>query len=65
VPYEPGLPPLEGQNPAAPVGFVEGSTTDVATEMVNLIVTSRTYQANTKTVQTVDDMLGQVINLKV
>ncbi|MDR0881529.1 MAG: hypothetical protein LBP55_03180 [Candidatus Adiutrix sp.] len=65
VPYEPGLPPLEGQNPAAPAGFVEGSTTDVATEMVNLIITARTYQANTKTVRTTDDMLGQVINLKV
>ena len=65
VPYGPGLPPLEGQNPAVPEGFAEGSTTDVGTEMVNLIVNSRTYQANAKTVQTADDMLGTVINLKV
>ncbi len=65
VPYGPGLPPLEGQNPAVPEGFAEGSTTDVPTEMVNLIVNSRTYQANAKTVQTADDMLGTVINMKV
>ena len=65
VPYGPGRPPLEGQNPAVPEGFAEGSTTDVASSMVNLIVNSRTYQANAKTVQTADDMLGTVINLKV
>jgi len=65
IPHGPGLPPLEGQNPAVPEGFVEGSTTDVASSMVNLIVNSRTYQANAKTVQTTDDMLGTVINLKV
>lgn len=41
------------------------SNTDVATEMVNLIVNSRVYQANAKTVSTIDDMLGMVINLKV
>ena len=65
VPYGPGLPPLEGQNPAVPAGFAEGSTTDVAAEMVNLIVTSRSYQANAKTVSTADAMLGTIVNLKV
>lgn len=65
VPYGPGLPPLENGNPTVPEGFVEGSNTDVAREMVNLIVTSRTYQANAQTVRTVDEMLGTVINLKV
>jgi flagellar hook protein FlgE len=48
-----------------PKGFVEGSNTDIATEMVNLIVTSRSYQANAKVIPTVDEMLGMVINLKV
>lgn len=65
VPYGPGLPPLEKADPALPDGFVEGSNTDLATEMVNLIVTSRTYQANAATVRTADEMLGTVINLKV
>jgi len=65
VPYGPGLPPLAGQSPDIPEGFAEGSTTDIGAEMVNLIVNSRTYQANAKTVQTADDMLGTVINMKV
>ena len=65
VPYGPGLPPLAGQSPALlAAGFVEGSTTDVATEMVNLIITSRAYQANAKVVPTVDSMLGTVVNLR-
>ena len=64
VPYGPGLPPPAGQNSAVPAGFVEGSTTDIAAEMVNLIVISRAYQANAKVVPTVDSMLGTVINLR-
>jgi flagellar basal-body rod protein FlgC len=64
VPYGPGLPPLENRNPALPEGYVEGSATDIPTEMVNLIVNSRTYQANAKTVSTADDMLGVVIDMK-
>jgi flagellar basal-body rod protein FlgC len=65
VPYGPGLPPLAGQSPAIPEGFAEGSTTDIAREMVDLIVTSRAYQANAKVVPTVDSLLGMVVNLKV
>lgn len=62
-----GPQPMEASGPLAPSGpggFVEGSNTDVATEMVNLIVTSRTYQANAQTVRTADEMLGTVIDLK-
>lgn len=65
------LIPVQGlpRDPATPAwvpeGFVEGSNTDVATEMVNLIVTSRGYQANAKIVPTVDSMLGTVIDMKV
>jgi len=59
------MPPPRGYNPALSNGFVEGSNTDVAMEMVNLIVTSRAYQANAKVVPIVDSMLGMVINLRV
>jgi flagellar hook protein FlgE len=65
------LIPVQGlpRDPATPAwvpkGFVEGSNTDVAREMVNLIVTERGYQANAKVIPTVDNMLGMVINLKV
>jgi flagellar basal-body rod protein FlgC len=58
--------PRDPSTPAwVPNGFVEGSNTDVAREMVNLIVTHRGYQANAKVVPTVDSMLGTIINLKV
>ncbi|MDR2404943.1 MAG: flagellar basal body protein [Deltaproteobacteria bacterium] len=58
--------PRDPSTPAwVPAGFVEGSNTDVASEMVNLIVTSRGYQANAKIVPTVDSMLGTVIDMKI
>jgi flagellar hook protein FlgE len=60
-----GLPRDPATPDWVPQGFVEGSNTDIATEMVNLIVTSRGYQANAKVVPTVDSMLGTVINMKV
>jgi flagellar basal body rod protein FlgG len=60
-----GLPPNPRSSPLTPPGFVEGSNTDVAMEMVNLIVTSRAYQANAKVVPAVDEMLGVVINMRV
>jgi flagellar basal body rod protein FlgG len=59
-----GLPPNPASPPWVPAGFVEGSNTDIATEMVSLIVTSRAYQANAKVVPTVDSMLGTVINIR-
>jgi flagellar hook protein FlgE len=60
-----GLPKDPATPAWVPDGFVEGSNTNVATEMVNLIVTSRGYQANAKVIPTVDSMLGTVINMKV
>jgi flagellar hook protein FlgE len=60
-----GLPPNPNSSPLTPPGFVEGSNTDIATEMVGLIVTSRAYQANAKVVPTVDAMLGTIINIRV
>ncbi|MDR0548364.1 MAG: flagellar basal body protein [Deltaproteobacteria bacterium] len=46
-------------------GFLETSNTDVAIEMVGLILHNRAYQANVKPISAVDDMLGTIINLKV
>ncbi|MDR2422102.1 MAG: hypothetical protein LBE01_01845 [Deltaproteobacteria bacterium] len=46
-------------------GFLETSNTDVAMEMIGLILNSRAYQANVKPVSAVDDMLGTIINVKV
>ncbi len=45
-------------------GFLEQSNVDVVKEMVNMIVTQRAYELNSKAVQTADDMLGIANNLK-
>ncbi|MEA5088796.1 flagellar hook protein FlgE [Solidesulfovibrio sp.] len=43
---------------------LESSNVDMATEMVNMIVTQRGFEANSKTITTVDSMLSEVIQLK-
>ena len=61
--------PIEGQPGADGLGdviqgFLEMSNVDIADEMVNMIVGQRAYEANSKTIRTVDDMLALVTNLK-
>ncbi|MDR1051029.1 MAG: hypothetical protein LBP95_08130 [Deltaproteobacteria bacterium] len=60
------LVPVQGVPEASGVipGFLETSNTDVATEFVNMIATSRAYQANAKVVPTVDEMLGTIVNIR-
>ncbi|WP_207459531.1 flagellar hook-basal body complex protein [Azospirillum sp. SYSU D00513] len=43
---------------------IEGSNVDIADEFTKLIVTQRTYSANTKIVTTSDEMLQEVLGLK-
>jgi flagellar basal-body rod protein FlgG len=43
---------------------LEASNVDMASEMVNMIIGQRAYEANSKTIQTVDEMLQLVNNLK-
>jgi len=45
-------------------GFLEMSNVDIADEMVNMIVGQRAYEANSKTIRTIDDMLSVITNLK-
>lgn len=42
----------------------EGSTTDVAGELTDLIQTQRAYSSNAKVIQTVDEMLQETTNIK-
>jgi flagellar hook protein FlgE len=44
---------------------LEGSTVDVATELTNMIVAQRNYQANSKMFQTGATLLGTLINMQV
>ena len=47
------------------IGFaLEGSTTDVAAELTDLIETQRAYSSNARIIQTVDEMLEETTNLK-
>ncbi|MCE1230110.1 MAG: flagellar basal-body rod protein FlgG [Firmicutes bacterium] len=58
-----GTPGLDGLG-TVQQGFLEISNVDVAEEMVNMIIGERAYEANSKTIRTVDDMLSLVANLK-
>ena len=45
-------------------GAVEGSNVDLTSELINLIIAQRTYQANTQTVKTQDQVVQALINLR-
>ena len=45
-------------------GYLEQSNVDLSNEFTNMIVTQRGFQANTKIVTTVDEMLNNVIQMK-
>lgn len=45
-------------------GFLEMSNVDLANEFTEMIVTSRAYQANSRSITTSDTMLEELINLK-
>lgn len=58
-----GTPNVSGRGKVS-TGYVEMSNVDLSTEFTNLIITERGFQANTKIITMVDDMLQDVINLK-
>lgn len=45
-------------------GFLEGSNVQVVEEMVKMIMAQRAYEVNSKAIQTADDMLALLNNLK-
>ncbi|MBF7096316.1 flagellar hook-basal body complex protein [Alkalibacter mobilis] len=45
-------------------GVIEMSNVDLANEFTEMIITSRSYQANSRTITTSDEMLQELINLK-
>ncbi len=45
-------------------GFLEQSNVDISSEFSDLIITQRGFQANTKIITTVDEMLQELINMK-
>ncbi len=57
-------PPNVGANGTLAAGFLEMSNVDLAEEFANLIVTQRSFQANSRVVTTADEMLQDVLTLK-
>jgi flagellar basal-body rod protein FlgG len=45
-------------------GYLEASNVDVVSEMVAMILAQRAYEINSKSIQTADDMLQRVSQLK-
>ncbi|MFY9270754.1 MAG: flagellar basal-body rod protein FlgG [Candidatus Manganitrophaceae bacterium] len=58
-----GLPNQEGFGTLRQ-GTLEGSNVNIAEEMVNMIVAQRAYELNSKAIQTSDEMLSMLNNLK-
>jgi flagellar hook protein FlgE len=56
--------PRTGGRGAINSGFLEQSNVDIGNEFTDLIVTQRGFQANTRVVTTVDEMLQDLINMK-
>jgi len=55
---------LSGSLGKISTGYLEQSNVDLSTEFTNMIVTQRGFQANTKIITTVDDMLNDIIQAK-
>lgn len=56
--------PGQGRMGSVQSGALEKSNVDLAEEMVNMINFQRAFQANSKTIQTTDQLLQELINLK-
>ncbi len=55
---------LGGSTVKLMTSFLEGSSTDLATEFTNMILYQRGYQANTRIVTVTDTMLEELVNMK-
>jgi flagellar hook protein FlgE len=56
--------PSSGTRGSLQGGAVEDSNTDLTKELVNMIIMQRNYQANAKTIQTQDQIMQTLVNLR-
>lgn len=56
--------PTSGQFGTIESGVVENSNVDLASELVNLIIAQRNYQANSQTIKVQDEVLQSAVNLR-
>jgi len=59
----PNTPGLDGRGTLI-AGALEMSNVDLAQEFVDMIITERGYQANSRTIRTADEMLQELLQLK-
>jgi len=52
----------DGRRPKVHQGFIETANVNPVTEMVRMIEVNRAYEANQKTIQTHDSLLGRLVN---
>jgi flagellar basal-body rod protein FlgG len=52
----------DGKRPKVHQGFIETANINPVTEMVQMIEVNRAYEANQKTIQTHDQLLGRLVN---
>ncbi len=62
APAEGAAPPADLAEPAVAQGHLEGSNVNVVMSMVEMLATMRTYEAYQKTVQALDQSVGQAAN---
>lgn len=58
-----GAPKTGGRGSVNPKN-IESSTTDIASEFINLMTSQRNFQANSRVISVADQMMEEVINLK-
>ena len=56
--------PGEGGSGKLLQGFIEGSNVKTVEEMIDLITTQRAYEMQSKVIQTADQMLQRLTNLR-
>lgn len=56
--------PTQGGRGSIAAKTIEGSTTDIASEFINLMNAQRNFQADTKVISVSDEMMQDVLNLK-
>lgn len=64
--YNTVMPSVPGENGSGTVmqGSLEASNVDLVVEFTNMMITQRSFQANTKTITTADEMMQTVMNMK-
>ena len=62
APQEAGPSPLDSTQVAVKQSYIEKPNLNMVNEMVNMLTVIRTYEANQKVIQAIDELLGKSVN---